>query len=123
MKDPERSKPKRKPSGGKVGPPRLDIDEEKLALMARHMCTMEEMAAELGCNRDTLTDNYSALIEKEQARGRASLRRKQFATAMGGSVPMQIFLGKQYLKQRDRWDDASAADADARTTDDLVWRD
>lgn len=101
---PEKKKhqPKRKPSGGKVGPPRLDIDEEKLFLMARMLCTWEEMAAEIGCDSDTLRNNYSDKIEKERNRGRASLRRKQFATAMEGNVTMMIWLGKNQLGQKDK---------------------
>lgn len=40
--------------------------------------------------------------EEGRNEGLASLRRLQFAAAQKGSVPMQIWLGKQYLSQTDK---------------------
>lgn len=40
--------------------------------------------------------------QKGWSQRNASLRRKQFEMAMAGSIPMLIFLGKNYLKQSDR---------------------
>jgi hypothetical protein len=34
--------------------------------------------------------------------GRISLRRKQWEVATAGNIPMLIWLGKQYLDQKDR---------------------
>lgn len=61
------------------------------------------MASILDCSTDTLRDNYSHIIEKGRENGKMSLRRAQFKKAVeDGNVAMQIWLGKQYLDQRDK---------------------
>lgn len=45
---------------------------------------------------------FSDCFKRFSASGIISLRRKQFEVANGGSVPMLIWLGKQYLNQKDK---------------------
>lgn len=87
---------------GTAGGPSLHIDERVLAGLAAIQCTYSEMAAVLGCDESTLRRRYAALVEKEREAGLMSLRRAQFSKALGGSVPMLIWLGKQYLGQREK---------------------
>jgi hypothetical protein len=91
-------------------PPILEPDDRTLSQLRNLrliQCTIEEAAAVLGVHRSTL---HEFLVRHEEARnawecgkyeGRASLRRKQFKLAETNPT-MAIFLGKQYLGQRDR---------------------
>ena len=77
---------------------------EKLASM---MCTDEEIAAFMNVSVDTLTrdhnkDAFAEHKNKGMNIGKASLRRTQFNMAQNGNSTMAIWLGKQYLNQRDR---------------------
>lgn len=94
-----------------AGRPRANIDPEKVELLAGCGCTVEEIAAKLGCNASTLYRNFARHIEKGRETGRASLRGKQFEVAMRGNVPMLIWLGKQMLGQAEKVDVAKLTDA------------
>jgi hypothetical protein len=85
--------------------PRKQIDHELLRSLAGIGCTVDEIATMLKCSKDTLERRFAADIEKGREEGRASLRRKQWTTAMGdgkSAATMQIWLGKQLLGQKDR---------------------
>ena len=90
------------------GRPKLKLNATGITVitaLAQVMCTDEEIAACLDTTVETL---HSALNEpifleckKKGAReGRASLRRNQFRLAKSNPA-MAIFLGKQYLGQKD----------------------
>ena len=95
------------PPSGK-GRPRLIISEEGkqlITMLSGYMCTDEEIAYEMGTTVDTLHNSrnnevFSECKKKGLAHGKASLRRKQFKMAER-SAAMAIFLGKQYLNQKD----------------------
>lgn len=84
--------------------PKKQIDANQVEQLAAIGCTMQEMAAVLGCHIDTLRDNYSDALEKGRNVGKTTLRSMQWNSAKKGSVPMLIWLGKQRLNQRDRLD-------------------
>jgi hypothetical protein len=63
---------------------------------------MIEIASVVGCSVDTLEKRFSDLIKKGRESGKASLRRQQWALAQKGDKTMLIWLGKQYLGQRDQ---------------------
>ncbi len=86
----------------KTGRPLALVDESQVITLAKINCTYEEIAAVVGCSTDTLKRRFADLIEKGREEGKASLRRIQFATALKGNATMQIWLGKQYLGQKDR---------------------
>ena len=50
---------------------------------------------------DSGYENFSDFLEKHQSEGKASLRKAQFNNALAGNATMQIWLGKQFLGQRD----------------------
>jgi hypothetical protein len=58
----------------------------------------------LGCGRATLHRRFQKELDKGRDDLRTSLRRWQYMKAREGSIPMLIWLGKQYLEQRDKAD-------------------
>lgn len=85
-----------------MAPQKLKLDEKLIKDLASIHCTMEEIAAMCHCSVDTLERRYAEIIKKGKEEGKSSLRRLQWKSAKGGSIPMQIWLGKQMLNQRDR---------------------
>lgn len=93
------------PRAGKRGTgaqPEYIIDREKLRELASTMCSTDEMSLILGVPTKFLVDHYFQEIREGQADAKMNLRKVQFQTAKGGNVVMQIWLGKQYLDQKDR---------------------
>jgi len=68
------------------------------------MCTQSEIAEVLGVSLSTLEHDkeFLRIHKKGIEAGKASLRRMQWKSAEGGNVTSQIWLGKQYLGQRDK---------------------
>jgi len=87
-----------------VGRPRFVIDMETVRKLASIQCTQEEIAAFLGCSVDTLQRNeeFCGVYKKAIESGKSSLRRLQWKAAEKGNTSMLIWLGKQYLAQRDQ---------------------
>ncbi len=108
----------RKPTGNPNGRPRKAISRDAFQKLCKMQCTEEEIAGFLDCSVDTLQrwvkDTYEGatfaeVYKKYAAGGRASLRRKQYKLAEHNAT-MAIWLGKQYLGQRDRIDVAADAE-------------
>lgn len=85
-----------------VGRPKFQIDYGKVEAMASVMATQEEIATFLGCSVDTLQrdEQFRGIYKKGIEEGKMSLRRRQFELAKK-SASMAIFLGKNYLGQKD----------------------
>ena len=81
--------------------PKLQLDEGLIERLAMIHCNKTEIAAAVGCSVDTLDRNYAELIAKGMEKGKTTLRRMQFETAIKGNVVMLIWLGKQILGQKD----------------------
>lgn len=82
--------------------PKLQLDEEKIEELASYGCTGEEISAVMNCAVSTLYDRFSDSIKKGHERRNCSVRRAQYDSAVNkGNVTMQIWLGKQYLNQRE----------------------
>lgn len=86
-----------------------DAGKKQIEDLATILCTDTEIASIMGVSVDTLQsmDNLNSFAEcKEKGRekGKASLRRKQYELAMKGSghYGMLVWLGKQYLGQREK---------------------
>ena len=90
-----------------------DKELQQLIGMMRISCTRDEICGILDMSITTLnrrlkergTENFEALYKKHCGEGKMSLRRQQWKSAENGSVPMQIWLGKQWLGQRDKFPD------------------
>jgi len=87
--------------------PERPVDLKLVEDLARIQCTDAEMASILGFSIDgwrkrvRRSKELVDLIEKGKEAGRSSLRRLQWKSATNGNIAMQIWLGKQYLGQRD----------------------
>jgi len=94
----------------KAGRPKVEIDWDKVSGYLRAQCSSVGIAEILGISTDTLylrckKDNkidYTVFSEQKKSEGKELLRAKQYSMAMNGNITMQIWLGKQYLGQRDK---------------------
>ena len=84
----------------KVGRPRAKIDAEQVEKLASMQCTYEEIASFFGVSKSTISDNFRTEITKGRSVGKISLRRNQFKLSETNAT-MAIWLGKQYLDQKD----------------------
>lgn len=99
-------KPKDKCVGGRM---HKEIDEVLLKNLCKIQCTDAEICAVMMIDQDTLFKyvkakyniSLSEYIKRHSAQGKVSLRRLQFKKAEEGNTAMLIWLGKQYLGQRD----------------------
>lgn len=96
-----------------MGRPKKNLTKEQWSsvdYMCMIHCTGEEIAGVLRMDYDTLNrickeqkDMYiSEYIKQHQNGGKMSLRRAQWKSAENGNVTMQIWLGKQWLGQKDQ---------------------
>jgi len=85
-----------------MGRPLLDIDPKSVEKLAALGCKVKEIASFFGCTDETITNRFSAELDKGRSSLKMSLRKMQFESANKGNVAMLIWLGKQYLDQRDQ---------------------
>ena len=99
----------------RTGRPRTDIDKNTFESLCGIQCTEEEICAFFGCCEDTLnswckrtyTDEnkkpmtFSDVFKQKRGVGKISLRRAQFRLAQKNAT-MAIFLGRQWLGQKDK---------------------
>lgn len=90
----------------KGGRPKKELDYDLIEELANIQCTQEEIASCLNVNVSTLKrdERFCTIYKKGQECGKKSLRRYQFDCAKKGNSAMLIWLGKQYLGQRDNID-------------------
>lgn len=88
---------------GAGGRPKKVIDYELVEKLAHIHCTQEEIAEVLGVSVKTLQRNkeFCRIYKKGISSGKMSLRRQQWKAAERGNTTMLIWLGKQYLEQKD----------------------
>lgn len=91
-----------RPMARKPGRPQTVIDYEIVEKLASIFCTQEEIAAFLSVPLSTCQkrDEFRKVYKKGLETAKISLRRKQFKLA-DKNATMAIFLGKNYLGQRD----------------------
>ena len=95
----------------KMGRPRKEIKKDTFEKLCAMMCTEEELCGFFGISdktlnrwcRETYGGTFSEIYKNLTADGKISLRRYQFRLAER-STAMAIFLGKQYLGQRDKFE-------------------
>ena len=93
----------------RTGRPKKEIDTKMFENLCGLQCTKLEICDFLEVSDKTLDkwckdqygENYSVVYKKKRERGKISLRRAQFKLA-ATNASMAIFLGKQYLGQRDQ---------------------
>lgn len=89
--------------------PRIEINREHFENLCGIQCTLEEISNWFHCSEDTierwckreLKMSFADAFKKYSVGGKISLRRWQFKMAEH-NVTMAIWLGKQYLGQKDQ---------------------
>lgn len=87
----------------KVGRPSKEIDYGLVKRLAKIHCTQEEIADFLDLSLRKLQGDaeFMHIYKKNVTDAKMSLRRKQWAAVDKGNITMMIWLGKQYLGQRE----------------------
>lgn len=88
--------------------PRIKIDQSEFEKLCAMQCTLDEIACFFKCSEDTIErwcmrtykENFAEVFKKKRGTGKIALRRYQFQLAKK-NASMAIFLGKNYLGQRD----------------------
>jgi len=91
------------------GAPTKPIDYKQLDTLCAIHCTGEECAAILRCSYEHLNntlkkDGHGGFLDyfkEKSSNGKASLRRRQYKLAEDGNATMLIWLGKQWLGQKE----------------------
>lgn len=91
-----------------AGRPKTQIDKKQFENLCGLQCTLEEMCGWFDCDNKTLESwckstynmNFSEVFKIKRGKGKISLRRSQWRLAENNAT-MAIFLGKQYLGQKD----------------------
>ena len=88
--------------------PRKEIDKTEFEKLCGLQCKLDEIADFFDCSEDTIErwckrtykEGFAEVFAKKRGKGKISLRRSQFRLAEKNAT-MAIWLGKQYLGQRD----------------------
>lgn len=96
----------------KGGRPRKEIDKDIFENLCGIQCTLAEISAAFDVDdatvdtwcKKTYKTGFSETFRAKRGKGQISLRRKQMQLANSGNCTMLIWLGKQYLGQRDKFD-------------------
>ena len=80
--------------------------EKQVEKLASFGLTNKEIAEVLEYDENTLKRNFEIFLIKGKANLKQRLKRKQITVALGGNVAMLIWLGKQYLDQKDRMEES-----------------
>lgn len=115
--DPETGEWERTATGALVGVgglPKRTINEETLIELGKIQCTDAEIAGIFKMSAGQFSEKLKRepelrrMLDSARSHGKESLRRHQFKLALTReSVPMSIFLGKQYLGQADKKEEQS----------------
>jgi len=92
----------------KAGRPKKEIDQKQFENLCGLQCTLMEFLFFFDCSDKTLDNwcirtygkHFSEIFELKRGSGKISLRRSQFQLAQS-SAAMAIFLGKNFLGQKD----------------------
>jgi hypothetical protein len=84
----------------------VSIDLVELQKLCTLQCTHEEIAAWFNCSVRTIEKyskrpEFAEVMARGRAKGRISVRRAQMKLLDSGNAAMGIWLGKQFLGQRD----------------------
>lgn len=105
--------------------PRKEIDQKQFENLCGLQCTLEEICGWFDVCSDTLETwckrtykrGFSEVFAQKRGAGKISLRRSQWRLAEKNAT-MAIFLGKQFLGQRDNMD-ITVGDSAALALDEL----
>ena len=98
----------------KTGRPEINIDASEVEKLAGIGCTNVEIAEFFGCSEGTIRGRFCENLKKGRAGLKKRLRKKQIEIALGGNVSMLIWLGKQYLGQKEKAELSGSAEEPIR---------
>ena len=99
--------------------PKKEIDKKQFENLCGLQCTKEEICAwfditdktlDAWCKR-TYRQSFSVIFAQKRGKGKISLRRSQFRQEKK-NANMAIWLGKQYLDQKDKVEDTMSVSMD-----------
>jgi len=99
--------------------PRIEIDKEQFEKLCGLQCTLIEIAGFFRCSEDTIEKwckreykmRFTDIFRQKRTTGQISLRRSQFRMAETNPT-MAIWLGKQYLGQKEQQEVAITTSVD-----------
>ena len=102
-----------------MGRPRKEFNWEKLDAVLQYGAWQIDCADILDVSMDTIERRirekfdmtFAEYRNKRMSRTRMRLAQKQIEAALGGNITMMIWLGKQYLGQSDKHEQAITSDA------------
>jgi hypothetical protein len=107
-----------------AGRPKIKIDKNQFEKLCGLQCTLAEIASFFNCSDDTIErwcqseykEKFAEVFRQKRGKGQISLRRSQWKLSETNPT-MAIWLGKQYLGQRDN---IEVANADLSKVDELL---
>jgi hypothetical protein len=106
--------------------PRKEIDQKAFEKLCGLQCTQQEICDWFDCDDVTLNSwckrtyhkGFSEVFAQKRGKGRVSLRRSQWQAAEKGNASLLIWLGKQWLGQKEKPDESvDTEDSDAYFTE------
>ena len=85
-----------------IGRPKKELDKDVIAKLSQIGCTQEEIGSVVGISARTLQRRYADLVAENKNIGKASLRKRMWASALKGNPNMMIWLSKNHLGMKDR---------------------
>jgi len=85
-----------------IGRPKKELDKDVIAKLSQIGCTQEEIGSCVGISARTLQRRYADLVKENKNIGKASLRKRMWASALKGNPNMMIWLSKNHLGMKDR---------------------
>lgn len=91
-----------------MGRPRKEVDKKQFENLCGLQCTLDEISSWFECSGDTIErwckrtykQNFAEVFRIYRGKGKISLRRNQWRLSEK-NANMAIWLGKQYLNQKD----------------------
>ena len=80
--------------------------EKQIEKLSSFGLTNLEIGEVIGMDDSTLKRNYENFLTKGRGILKQRLKRKQIQVALSGNVSMLIWLGKQYLEQKDKMEES-----------------
>ena len=104
-----------------AGRPKKKIDYNMVEKLAHIQCTQEEIAQILEVSARTLQrdEEFCRIYKKGMDNGKMTLRRLQWKGAESGNTTMLVWLGKQYLGQKDKQDIDHSGEIGVKIVDDI----
>src|ERR1700730_12305462 len=92
----------RPPKRKKTGRPLKLVPEYEITRLMAEGFTADYVCTRLGISKDLLYRRFKHLLDRGRALRDGDLQARQFAVAMSGCPSMLIWLGKNFLNERDK---------------------